>query len=76
MKWAEVHPGLAATGFVLLVTAALVAVVVPIKWFSAGAQSAVYRRNGIEITQSELFWGAEPPIEKRKPYDVKVDLGK
>jgi len=29
-------------------------------WLKAGYQADLYRREGIEITQSEVFWGAKP----------------
>lgn len=34
-------------------------------WHKAGVQVAVYKRQGIEMTQWECFVGAEPAVARR-----------
>ena len=46
-------------GFAILL-AAIVWVSIGGKWYRAGAQAEVYRREGIEMTQWEVFIGVKP----------------
>lgn len=43
-------------GLLLVVVLSLAGV----KWYCSGVQAEVYERQGIRITQWEIFWGATP----------------
>jgi hypothetical protein len=34
---------------------------VSLEWYQAGVKAAMYHRNGIEVSQWEVFCGATPP---------------
>jgi hypothetical protein len=56
-KWsAETWAWLAGAVFLL----ALIAVGPTIAWYRAGLQQRVYQRQGVEMTQWEVFMGAKP----------------
>lgn len=46
-------------GFITIIVG-FAALVVWYSWYIAGLQAAVYRRQGIDVTQWELFNGAKP----------------
>lgn len=45
---------------VITVLVLLVAGILSIEWIRAGVQAGVYRRQGIEMSQLEVFLGAKP----------------
>jgi hypothetical protein len=44
----------------ITITLGFALLIVWYSWYIAGLQAAVYRRQGIEVTQWELFHGAKP----------------
>ncbi len=42
------------------IVAVLAGILMLLDWYRAGVQAEVYRREGIEVTQWEVFCGAKP----------------
>jgi hypothetical protein len=57
--WWEVNAPFVIMALIVL---AVISVLICFSWVSAGIKAEFYQRQGIQITQSQVFWGCKPEV--------------